>query len=82
MVMPMFVKNLFWEYDVNSLDYYNHKKFIIERVLEKGNKNSLSWLFKAYSINEIKEIIESSNNLSLRTRNFWNIYFLNYKFSQ
>lgn len=81
MVMPLFVKRLFWEYDVNSLDFVGHKRFIVERVLEKGNSNSLKWLFRCYSISEIKNIIETSVNLSTATKNFWNIYFINYNFS-
>lgn len=81
MVMPLFIKNLFWEYDTNTFDYNNHKRFIVERILEKGNKNSLSWLFKAYSINDIKNIVETSSNLSNPTKNFWSIFFLNYNFA-
>ena len=34
---PLKNKSLFWDIDINMLDYDKHTRFIIERVLLKGD---------------------------------------------
>ena len=71
--LPRKFEVLFWDTEFDKLktrrDYY----FIIERLLEKGNWNSVKWVFKNYSKQEIKSIILKSSNISQKTRNFWQI---------
>lgn len=74
--MPQSVKRLFWEYNTDAINYESHKDFIIERVLEKGNMEGVVWLFKQYSITEIKQTIFSSCNISTSTLNFWSNFFV------
>lgn len=68
---PKFLKSLFWEFDLSELDIKNHRYFIVERILEKGKIDSIKWLFENFSMAEIRNVIESSRNLTSRTRNFW-----------
>lgn len=68
---PKFLKSLFWEFDLNELHIDSHKYFIVERILEKGKIDAIRWLFETYSITDIKNVIESSKNLTSRTRSFW-----------
>ena len=71
--IPQKLKTLFWEYDFKILNPDRHRRFIIERILEKGSLSSIRWLFDVYSRNEIENVIMTSNNLSKKTVDFWNI---------
>jgi len=69
------LKNIFWEFDMSILDINKHCNFIIERTLDKGRVENIKTLFSIYSKYQIKSVVESSNNLSLDTKNFWNLFF-------
>ena len=69
------LKNIFWEFDIALLDITKHSVFIIERTLEKGREEHVSSLFKIYSKHQIQSVLESSNNLSFKTKNFWSLFF-------
>lgn len=69
--IPSKFHNLFWDVDVDKLNSLNHKRFIVERVLEKGNFASIKWLFQSYNLSEISDIITGTSNLSTPTVNFW-----------
>lgn len=62
---------LFWDVDVNQLNKSKHKRFIIERVLEKGRPESVSWLGRLYSKQEIANVLASSTNISRKTAYLW-----------
>ncbi|BCX13573.1 MAG: hypothetical protein KatS3mg085_105 [Candidatus Dojkabacteria bacterium] len=74
MEYPNYISRLFWEYDISLLNHKLHKNLIIERVLEKGNFDAISWLFKNYSFSDICESL-SSPNISSPTRFLWQNYF-------
>jgi hypothetical protein len=65
----------FWDVDVKEIDFGKHARFVIERILNFGNEESVRWLRKRYSDNEIKEVVLKSRNLNKKARNFWNIIF-------
>ena len=69
------LQNIFWEFDLSILDFNKYKEFVIERVLEKGREEHVKYIFRNYSKSQIKSVVESSNNLSLKTKNFWNLFF-------
>ena len=51
----MINKNLFWDIDINDLNLDRHVRFIIERVLTKGDLNDWFELKKTYGLNRIKQ---------------------------
>lgn len=69
------LKNIFWEFDMSLLDFNKHCPFIIERTLEKGRVEHIKSLFQIYSKQQIQSVLESSNNLSEKSKNFWNLFF-------
>jgi hypothetical protein len=69
------LKLLFWDYDLEAIDFQTSNKFIIERVLEKGNFENVKTLLKMYGEEKILNIINNSTNISKATQNFWNLYF-------
>lgn len=66
-VIPEFLHVLFWDTDPESLDLWNHKKFIIERILEFGDEDAYRWMFRTYSDEEIIATVKSSRNISPKT---------------
>ena len=66
------VKYLFWDVDIKSLTE-THEGFVIERILEKGRMEDIVWLFSNFAKDTIKNVIKSSQNLSSKTVQFWNL---------
>jgi len=56
--IPSSFQGILWSVDVKNLDLEKDKVYIIHQVLEYGNLKEISWLFKVYSIREIREIFE------------------------
>lgn len=73
--IPQNLRVLFWDVDFSTLNIVSHKRYIIERLLEKGDFDSLKWLFSNYSEQEIRDVIISSNNISKKTFSLWNLFF-------
>lgn len=75
MKLPKTLHNLFWDVNIQSLNEYTHKEFIIQRILEKGDFSSIRWILRRYSLDTISQIITSGTNLSSATVNFWKQLF-------
>ena len=71
--IPSYLAKYFWGDDINSLDPQLHQHYIIQSILENGDKKSISWLFSIYSQKTIKKTL-SKLNLSQKSKNFWKIY--------
>jgi hypothetical protein len=50
---PIFPKRLFWDVNLETLDYETHKQFIIERVFERGDVPDIRAVRKFYGDKEI-----------------------------
>lgn len=75
MKQAQFLKKYFWDVDFLKLDKKNHSHFIIERILEYGDRRAIKWLKNNFRLNEIKKVIYESKNISLRSANFWQFIF-------
>ncbi|MEI8143260.1 MAG: hypothetical protein WCG48_01430 [Candidatus Berkelbacteria bacterium] len=56
--LPKSVENVLWSYDVNKIDFDNHKKLIVAQVLNFGTKEATDWLFRTYGIDQIRKVAE------------------------
>ncbi|MBX2896533.1 MAG: hypothetical protein KF763_13890 [Cyclobacteriaceae bacterium] len=70
-----FSKNLFWDVAPESIDLTKHKRFVIERVLVRGNLIDFEKLIQIYSKDEIREAIRMSKELDPKTQHFCSWYF-------
>lgn len=70
-----FSRQLFWEYDINTVDLKKHKRFIIERVITRGSKKDFEKLLQLYSKREIRFALRQAVELDPQTRNFCSQYF-------
>jgi hypothetical protein len=73
--IPGFLKKYFWDVDFLKLDKNKHSYFIIERILEYGDKKALKWLKENFEEKAIKNVLLTSKNLSPKTANFWQLIF-------
>ena len=73
--IPSWMKHYFWDTDINTLDLDKNRVFIIERLLNVGNEKTLSWVFENYSINSVRDAVQTSRGLSLKTARCWQNYF-------
>ena len=72
--LPRFLKKYFWDVEFSDIDKKGNSRFIIERILEYGDKKTVRWLFKNYSLKEIKGVIYKTRFLSHRSLFFWTIF--------
>ncbi|NII26414.1 plasmid maintenance system antidote protein [Pseudoflavitalea sp. X16] len=52
--LNMFRKSLFWDTDINSIDWLNQKEAVIQRVFERGNdqeKAEIMHFYGEYTVN-------------------------------
>ncbi|MCL4376930.1 MAG: hypothetical protein M1409_00910 [Actinobacteria bacterium] len=73
--IPPFLQKYFWDVDFSKIDKKTHAQFIIERILEFGDVNSVKWMKNNFDLDEIKKVIINSKNLSKKSANFWQIIF-------
>lgn len=66
---------LFWDIDLNSLDYSKNARFIIQRVIQKGSLKEWKIIKDYYGIDFIKNEILMIRDLDSKTLNFFSTYF-------
>ena len=75
MKLPKFLELYLPSYDISKMDLKNisDKKLIIEAVLNHGTLREIKWLFRTYSMREIKNILRNPRRgyWDARALNFW-----------
>lgn len=66
---------LFWDVDRGNLDPKRHRKFIIERILARGDVDDVRFAKKEYGEDAIKETLLQSRSLDAKSLFFWCLYF-------
>jgi len=66
---------LFWDIDINSLDFQKNARYIIQRVIQRGSLQDWKTIRNFYGIDLIKKEILLMKNLDSKTLNFFSIYF-------
>lgn len=68
-------KSLFWDIDISTLDHQKHARFIIERVLTRGNRNDWQALKAFYGLQKIRDEALNIRYLDKKTLNFCSALF-------
>jgi len=66
---------LFWDCDINSIEPIKNKKFIIERILSRGDVDDFNWALQFYGADTIQKIVLNNKTLDLKSQNLWCRYF-------
>lgn len=75
-IIPISVtKSLFWDVDVQSIDFNKHKRFIIGRVLMRGSFDDFLNILDYYGEDVIKEEVKQMRYLDKKTLRFCSFYF-------
>lgn len=73
--IPQDFKKYFWDTNFTTLDINKNETYIIERLLELGDINELSWLNDAYNKDKIVQTLQNSRRISPKTGNFYSLYY-------
>ena len=75
--MPKEFKKYFWDTEYEKLDIKKNMKYIISRLFCEGDLESIKWVKRTYTKEEIIETAKTSRRLTPITANFLkNIYNL------
>ena len=74
--VPERLRYLFWDTDFKKIHIKRNARYIIERILEFGDMNSLEWLQRVYPISTIIDVIFLSRVISEKSRNFWMLWVM------
>ncbi|MBI5358580.1 hypothetical protein HZB69_03090 [Candidatus Amesbacteria bacterium] len=69
--LPLELKKYFWDVDFEGLSLKNDRLFLIKRILDRGNTNSVKWLRTVCTDTEIMTVLRKTRDLSSQTANFW-----------
>ena len=69
--LPNFLRPLCWEVDFTEVQLKNHKRYVIERVLEYGDDQAIIWLRRNADPKDIAEVVKSSRAISPNTAALW-----------
>lgn len=71
--IPVNFHSLFWDVDPSTIDLLRHEDFVIERFLEYGTWENITWLRLTYSDERIVQFLKTKayRIRSKKTLNFW-----------
>lgn len=66
---------LFWDIDRGNIDLERNKRFIIERILARGDVDDFLFAEKTYGSDAIRETLLKAKTLDRKSLSFWCFYF-------
>src|SRR4030042_2489119 len=69
--IPDRFRKYFWDCVFDKLTFYEYDIFITERLLNFGNMDSVKWLLSRIDRERLRDVVETSRNLTKKTRNYW-----------
>jgi len=74
-MIPSSFNKYFWDVKPESIDLKKNSSYVAERILELGDFKELDWLLKVYGKEFLRQVVKESRNLSLKSANFYSLYF-------
>jgi DNA-binding transcriptional ArsR family regulator len=68
---PEPVLRLLWDVDRSRVDIRQHRRFLIARVLDYGDPETVRWLRQTYGDEALLEVVNSGAALLPQTAGFW-----------
>ena len=75
MKMPEFLYQYFWDVNAKELTTEHDGRFVMERILEKGNEQAVAWLNETFSRTDLEAVVRESRRLSPKSRNYWGLLY-------
>lgn len=71
--LPKYLHQYFWGDRLGELNLNDHRRYITQTILEKGDRQAASWLLKITGKSALKEQLKTLS-LTPRSANFWQLY--------
>jgi plasmid maintenance system antidote protein VapI len=55
-------RGIFWDVNIDNIDFIERERFVIERVFERGNDSEIREIIKFYGKKKCRSIIKSAKN--------------------
>lgn len=68
-----FRQSLFWDVDPKTIHPKKHARYIIERILDFGNDDEVTWMWHYYPRELIKNVVKKSRALHAQSRSLWKL---------
>ena len=76
--LPIEFKKYFWDVDFDQLDPRTKSKFVLGRIMDRGDALACKWMQKNFTKSQISDALKQATEMSLRSAAFWgNIYDVN-----
>jgi len=72
--LPVHAKKYFWDIDVEALDLSKKSLFVIQRLLDKGDSESVSWVLHNYDKKTIRKTFATLRDFSSKVGYFWKLF--------
>lgn len=66
---------LFWDVNIKLADIKKYKKFIIKRILERGDLDDYLWALFKFGREDMAGCVLKTKNLNKKSLNFWCLIF-------
>jgi len=72
--LPKFLHQYFWDVDAKKLNPSKYPKYVINRLLDKGDFKAARWTLKTFPKKTIKETFKTMRDFSPKNGTFWTLY--------
>jgi hypothetical protein len=72
--IPKSVTRYFWDVDIKKLNPSQNPLFVIQRLLDKGDKEAVSWVLGYYDKNTIKKTFTTLRDFKPKVGYFWKLF--------
>lgn len=72
--LPDFTKKYFWDVDLKTLNVSEKSLFVIQRLLDKGDKESVSWVLHNFDRATIKKAFTTLRDFNPKVGYFWKLF--------
>ncbi len=67
-------RSLFWDARTEAIDLEKNARYVIERVLDLGRSEEVSWMFKRYPRDKIAAVLKlPRSQVSAKSRALWDL---------
>jgi hypothetical protein len=71
--IPAFVTKYFWGDNLQELSLQSNRNYIVQTLLNLGDREALHWLFSNLEKQEVKQLVPTLK-LDKKSANFWKLY--------
>ena len=69
--LPTFLKKFFWDVEFGKIDPKKNRVYFLKRILELGDERAVSWMWKNFDKEEMKDVLLYGRGFTKKSANFW-----------